>query len=498
MAHRSPRPKNQDTALVWLRDDLRLGDNPALWAAARSGKPLTVLFILDEESPGLRPLGGASKWWLAHSLRSVGADIERLGGTLQIFTGAAEAIVPRLAAETAASSVFWNRRYLEAEIAVDRKTQDCLERDGVRVETFAGTLGHEPWDVVPKTGGFYRIYTPYWRAASGPLSLDAPLPAPDKLQSAGPPSTGLRQQSVEDLGLLPRDPDWAGGLRDLWQPGESQANRKLKGFVAKELDRYGHDRDSPALSGSSQLSPHLRFGEVSSRQVVAAVRQAAEDSGGQTQSAKFLQEIAWRDFSYNLLYHIPELPVRPFNPRFESFPFAKLPQRTLRAWQHGTTGYPFVDAGMRQLWRTGTMHNRARMVTASFLVKHLLADWRIGEAWFWDTLCDADPANNAVNWQWVAGTGPDAAPFFRIFNPVLQSRKFDPDGDYIRRFVPELATLDSRWIHAPWEAPPTVLAEAGVELGTTYPGPIVDHAQARAGALDAYASWRKSSERAVP
>ena len=262
------------------------------------------------------------------------------------------------------------------------------------------------------------------------------------------------------------------------------------------LDRYGKDRDSPSLSGSSRLSPHLRFGELSPRQVSAAIRSAPDGLVPDSAKLKFLQELTWRDFSYNLLYHAPELPVRPFDSRFETFPYSKLSTAALRAWQRGNTGYPLVDAGMRQLWHTGTMHNRARMVAASFLVKHLLADWRLGEAWFWDTLCDADPANNAVNWQWVAGSGPDAAPYFRIFSPVLQSRKFDPEGDYIRRFVPELQALDPRWIHAPWEAPAPVLEDAGISLGTTYPWPMVDHGQARARALAAYASARPKSSAA--
>jgi deoxyribodipyrimidine photo-lyase len=291
------------------------------------------------------------------------------------------------------------------------------------------------------------------------------------------------------LGLLPRRPDWAAGWTDVWRPGEAGARTALDSFMAKALAAYATDRNLPGVPGSSVLSPHLRFGEISPTQVVAAI-EASTAPATHESALKFRQELVWRDFCYNLLFHFPHLPSKEFNPKFENFPWADPDPAVLHAWQRGRTGYPIVDAGMRQLWQTGFMHNRVRMITASFLTKHLLADWRLGEAWFWDTLVDADAANNAVNWQWVAGCGPDAAPYFRIFNPVLQGEKFDPEGTYVRRFVPELDRLEIRFLHRPWEAPPGVLAKAGLKLGTTYPAPIIDHEAARARALAALARLR--------
>ena len=478
-------------AIVWFRDDLRLSDHPALTAAVGTGRPILPVYVFDAASPGLRPLGGASKWWLARSLVSLAHDIAAAGATLRVIAGAAGDVLPALAAESDAAAVFWSRRYEPAERAVDDAVETQFGAAGIEVQTFNGTLWHEPGDILQKGGGWYKIYTPYWRVAAASGLQSPPLAAPKRLQDASFEPKSSRLLAIEDLGLSPAEPDWSGGLAAAWRPGERQAQAALHGFVEDRLDRYADDRNTPAIEGSSRLSPHLRFGEVSPGQVIAAVEAAARRRHSSSKAKKYLQEIVWRDFSYNLLAHVPDLREKSYNPRFEQFRWTKPDTRRLKAWQRGHTGYPIVDAGMRQLWQTGWMHNRVRMITASFLCKHLLMDWRIGEAWFWDTLCDADPANNAVNWQWVAGTGPDASPFFRIFNPVTQAESFDPDGAYVRRFVPELADLDARWIHKPWEAPAGVLAETGIRLGTSYPRPIVDHAAARQAALDAFKASRQ-------
>ncbi len=471
--------------IVWFRNDLRLADNPALTAAAETGPPLLLVYVLDDETAGQRRIGAASRWWLAHSLRALSADLESRGSTLYLFSGALAEILPRLAAQSGATSAFWSRRYSAAETALDDDIQKRLTAAGVEVQTFNGGLGHEPGEVTPKTGGWYKVYSAFWRASLEAPAIDAPLPAPRKFLGASYTSKSPHSVTIEDLDLLPKKPDWSHGLAEAWEPGEASAHRRLRHFAANQVTAYEIARDVPAEDGSSRLSPHLRFGEVSPRQIVAAVK-------SHPKATKYLMEIGWRDFAYNVLSHVPDLATESFDRRFRDFPWTTPSPAMLEAWQKGMTGYPIVDAGMRQLWQTGWMHNRVRMIVASFLVKHLMVHWRTGEEWFWDTLCDADPANNAVNWQWVAGTGLDAAPYFRIFNPVLQSEKFDKDGAYIKRFVPELEHLPSRWIHKPWEAAGDVLEKAGVVLGKTYPQPIVDHATARQHALDAFASLRKS------
>ena len=491
MARTKAQSPDAAPAIVWFRDDLRVSDHPALTAAVETGRPVLPLYVFDQTSPGLRPLGGAARWWLDRSLRALAADLGTLGATLRIVAGEAGNLVPQFATENHAFAVFWSRRYEPGERALDDAIERTLERAGVEVKSFGGTLWHEPDDIRQNTGGWYKIYTPYWRQASAAPPPGEPLRAPTRLRSAAIAATSVERLDVDDLGLLPRRPDRSGGLAEAWTPGEKQAQLALEQFIEDGLDRYGEERDKPAAAGSSRLSPHLRFGEISPLQIIVAVEKTARAAHATTKARKFLQEIVWRDFAYNLLAHAPDLRTRSFSSRFDHFHWAEPAPAQLEAWRRGRTGYPIVDAGMRQLWQTGWMHNRVRMITASFLCKHLLADWRIGEAWFWDTLCDADPANNVVNWQWVAGTGPDAAPFFRIFNPVTQGEKFDPDGNYVRRFVPELAGLDRRWIHRPWQAPPETLAPAGIVLGKTYPRPIVDHAEARQRALDAFAASRQ-------
>jgi deoxyribodipyrimidine photo-lyase len=471
-------------AIVWFRDDLRLHDQPALAAAAATGRPLHCVYVFDQESPGLRGLGGASRWWLHHSLDALSASLETIGGRLDILRGPAAEIVPKLAAASAASSIFWTRRYGAAEIEIDRAIKAALTLQGLTVESSNGQLLHEPWTVKTKSGASFQTFTPFWRAACALRRQDTleTVAAPKRLQAPMWQSDFPPRHALTDLALLPVTPDWAGGLRETWQPGEAGAQARLRAFLDDGLSGYATDRDRLDRD-TSRLSPHLRFGEISPRQVLAAALHARDAERAPAQDVeKFITELGWREFCYHLLFHFPDLASRNFQPRFDDFPWRK-PPGELAAWCQGLTGYPIVDAGMRQLWQTGTMHNRVRMVCASFLTKHLLVDWRTGERWFWDTLCDADLANNPANWQWVAGCGADAAPYFRIFNPVLQGEKFDPSGDYVRRYIPELARLPHKWIHKPWQAPPPVLQSAGLALPADYPLPIVDHAKARERAL---------------
>ncbi|NBJ10099.1 cryptochrome/photolyase family protein [Microvirga arsenatis] len=477
--------------LVWFRDDHRVGDNPALSAAAASGSRVLCFYVFDEASEGVRPLGGAARWWLHGSLEALNEALQRLGSSLVLFRGPATSVVERIVAGTGASAIYWNRRYGAAEIAIDRTLKQRLAARGIKAQSFNGRLVHEPWEIVNRAGKPFQVFTPYLRAAFARPAAP-PLPSPERLAGGAWPASLLAEAvALPDLSLEPAFPDWAVGLRKAWRRGEPAARERLARFLDEGLKGYAERRDRPHLEGTSRLSPHLRFGEVSPRQVWHAVLgAAARDPSLEQDAKKYLSEIAWRDFTHQLLHDHPHLPERPHSSRFEAFPWIE-DRQALRAWQKGLTGYPIVDAGMRQLWQTGWMHNRVRMIAGSFLVKHLLADWRRGEAWFWDTLVDADAANNAFSWQWIAGSGPDSAPFHRIFNPVVQGEKFDPGGDYIRAYVPELAGLPPAFIHKPWEAPPAMLRQAGIRLGETYPEPLVPHGPARERALDAFRSLRR-------
>ena len=477
--------------ILWFRQDLRLTDNPALQAAADTGQPVIPVYILDEESPDVRRHGGASRWWLHHSLRSLAASLEERGATLVLHRGPAADVIARLQRDTGATRVFWNRLYEPALIERDRGIKAALGDSGVEAQSYNGSLIREPWEIQTKTGKPYGVFTPFWKALLEQGVSGSALPAPARIPG---PANPIASDALEDWELLPTKPDWAGGLRKTWRPGEAAARQLLGNFHEEGLTDYASMRDIPGRPGTSRLSPYLHFGEISPRQVWQATSSWAQASGGAAEKAAnaYLREIGWREFNNHLLFHYPDLPDRNVNGAFDAFPWQ--PDEThLRAWQKGRTGYPLVDAGMRELWETGWMHNRVRMVVASFLVKHLLIDWREGERWFWDTLVDADLANNSGNWQWVAGCGFDAAPYFRIFNPTLQAEKFDPDGAYVRRWVPEIADLPDKHLHKPWEAPGSVLEAAGVRLGQTYPAPIVDHKAARQRALDAFASVKKGS-----
>ncbi len=470
---------SEPVVIHWFRQDLRLADNPALLRAAGAGRVLP-LFVLDDASAGALRRGAASRWWLHHSL----AALDRaLDGRLVLLRGNALDLVPALARQAGVAAVHWNRCYEPWRIERDTRIKETLAAQGVAATSSNGSLLWEPWDVRNAAGRPYQVFTPFYR--KGCLGAGAPrlpLPRPASLALADKPDGALPLEALE---LLPR-PRWDLQLAPHWEIGEPASQRRLAAFLAGGLRGYREGRDFPARPHTSRLSPALHFGELSPNQLWYGARAAGEGPD----LDHFLSELAWREFSYALLYHHPGLPAVNLQPAFDAFPWLD-DDALLRAWQLGRTGVPFVDAGMRELWQTGWMHNRVRMVTGSFLVKNLLLDWRHGEAWFRDCLVDADLAANSASWQWVAGCGADAAPYFRVFNPVLQGRRFDPDGAYTRRFVPELAGLPDRWLFTPWEAPPAVLAAAGVEPGSSYPRPVVDLAASRQRALAAYAESRR-------
>lgn len=477
-------------AIVWFREDLRIADNPALAAATASGRGVICLYVFDEDSSEVRPLGGASRWWLHGSLQALAAALEAVGGALWIVRGAAREVIPEVVAATGVQAVYWNRRY-GPERAIDVDVKAALKRDGLVAESFASRLVYEPGEVRTLSGGSYKVFTPFHRACLQKDPPQAPIEAPKRIAGVAAPA-GLAERIVpiDALALEPRRPDWAGGLRESWSRGEQGARERLRAFVETGLAGYAANRNRPDLDVTSRLSPHLRFGELSARQVVHAALSAREAADGAISSEDydvFRAEIGWRDFSHLLLFEHDEIARRNIQRNFDAFPW-RSDEAGLEAWRRGLTGYPIVDAGMRQLWRTGFMHNRVRMIVASFLIKHLLIDWRAGEEWFWDTLVDADSASNPASWQWVAGSGADAAPYYRIFNPVAQGERFDPDASYVRRWVPEIAGLPSRFAHRPWEASPTVLHSASVVLGGNYPKPIVAHDEGRKRALSAFES----------
>ena len=473
------------TAIVWFRRDLRLADNPALQLALEQHRRVLPLYIHapDEEAPW--PPGGASRWWLHHSLAALATALARAGAPLLIRQGPSLPRLRELVKATGATAVYWNRLYEPAPIARDQAIKQALRDDGLTVESCNAALLVEPWQLKTGNGDPYRVFTPFWRAASARLPQQAPLPAPRRIAAVESAPRGL---AAADLDLLPRIP-WDGGLRQGWTPGEAGAWSLLQRYCEDAAAHYREGHDLPALDATSRLSPHLHFGEISPRQIVARLRRlAAEDpSAGVIANADhYIRELGWREFSHHLLYHYPHTPLQPLNRKFEAFPWRQPRDYAadLRAWQRGRTGVPMVDAGMRQLWHTGWMHNRLRMIVASFLTKNLLIPWQEGARWFWDTLVDADLANNTQGWQWTAGCGADAAPYFRVFNPVLQSGKFDGHGVYLRRWVPELAQLPDAALHAPWLAK--------IAAPAPYDRPLVDLAGSRERALLAYADIKNA------
>lgn len=481
----------QAPIIVWFRRDLRTADHPALSAAEKTGCPVIPLYIWSPDEEGSSAPGEASRWWLHHSLADLEKSLSKINLRLVLRSGEALSVLREVIAVSGARAVFWNRRYEPHSVVRDKNIKGALRLDGIESESFNGSLLFEPWQILNAKGGPFKVFSSYWTAALAAAEPQAPLPPPHHFPDTGKVSS----LSISDFGLL-LDNCFAGKIESIWKPGEKNAADALRRFIDECLPDYESERDRPDLDKTSRLSPYLSFGELSPRMVQSAVLAGSSTSlcpGASSQKAlkksrsTFLKEIGWREFSYNLLYHFPESIKKPLRPEFDAFPFESDP-RLFAAWTSGNTGYPLVDAGMRQLRATGWMHNRVRMVAASFLVKDLLIPWQDGAAWFWENLIDADMANNTFGWQWTAGCGADAAPFIRIFNPVTQSEKFDPSGDFIRAWVPELGRLEGRWIHKPWEAPSSVLNDAHVVLGETYPLPLVDHNMARQRALHAFRS----------
>jgi deoxyribodipyrimidine photo-lyase len=465
-------------ALVWLRRDLRLADNPALMAALEAGFTPLPLYIDDPAGEGGWPLGGASRAWLRRSLQALDADLQCRGSRLLLRRGDSLATLRALVAETGAAAVYWNRRYEPAVRERDQAIKTALRGDGLAVHSGNAALLREPWTIATQQGEPYRVFTPYWRRLQADLPTTAPpTPAPAALPPLPP---GLASADIDALLPAPR-PAWDAGFWQRHTPGEAGAAARLAAFLPR-LGPYKEARDRMDQDGVSGLSPHLAFGEISPRQILAAV-EGVDDARFEARSA-FVRELGWREFSYHLLFHFPHSSDADLTRQMAGFDWAKVDGDALARWQRGHTGIPIVDAAMRELWATGVMHNRARMIVASLLTKNLRYHWRHGAAWFWDTLVDADLANNTQGWQWSAGTGADAAPYFRIFNPVAQGQRFDPDGAYVRRWVPELAGLGAKVIHAPWEHP-AVLAR------TDYPRkPIVDLKASREAALAAFKALR--------
>jgi len=467
--------------LLWLRQDLRLADHPALRFAAARGRVVPV-YIRDPAE--VWPPGAASRWALHHALRSLA---QSLSTPLVLRSGDPLAVLRALIKETGATALAMSRLIEPYARTRDGQIEAALQGDGFEVRTFNASLLFEPRDIRTKSGGPFKVYTPFYKACRAAPAPDKPLPAPPKLSGL----EGVASESLKDWALVPTRPDWAKGFAKLWPMTEQAAHKRLHTFIDTKLVYYKEARDRPDHEGTSCLSPYLHWGVLSPRQVWAALHHAMAQRPALTRGGEvFGKELLWREFSAHLLYERPELPETPLQPAFAAMPWRRDPAG-LKAWQKGQTGFPIVDAGMRQLWQTGWMHNRVRMIVASFLVKDLLLPWTAGESWFWETLIDADLASNAASWQWVAGCGADAAPFFRIFNPVLQGRRFDPDGAYVRRYVPELNGIKGIQCHAPWLLDAAILREAGVVLGKTYPKPLTDHALARARALSALKNCKK-------
>ncbi|MBK5964978.1 deoxyribodipyrimidine photolyase [Thiocystis minor] len=470
------------TILLWFRRDLRLDDNPALTHALSTGARIVPVYIHapNEEAPWAP--GAASRWWLHGSLLALDESLQRFGGRLWIARGDSLTELRRIVAATGAIGVSWNRLYDPVTRERDTRIKQALRSDGLRCESHNAALLFEPWEIANGNGQPYRVFSAFWRACVKELSGIRPEPAPESLPAGVAPVGGL---SVEDLGLLPTIP-WDQGLRATWTPGESAVLARANAFLDTRVADYGATRDRPDAPGTSRLSPHLHFGEIGPRRLLAMIVERFGDPTAEP-AEPFVRELGWREFSYHLLYHFPQTPAEPLDPRFADFPWrTDGAAERLDAWQRGRTGIPLVDAGMRELWHTGWMHNRVRMVVASLLTKNLRLPWQSGARWFWDTLVDADLASNTQGWQWTAGCGADAAPYFRVFNPVRQGERFDPDGGYVRRWCPELARLPNQYIHQPWTAPPPILKAADIRLGSHYPLPIVDLAISRQEALAAW------------
>ena len=474
----------KDAAIVWLRRDLRLHDNPALFHASRHQQVVVVYIHAPDEEQPWSP-GAACSWWLHHSLEKLSKQFKRYDQELNIFSGNSLTILRELSRQTGAKAIYWNRLYEPAVIQRDKHIKTALQEDGITAHSFNGSLLREPWEVTKDDGETYRVFTPFSKKHLLLGDIPPPVDAPTQFSAIKQP---LPTQSISSLELLPRIA-WDKAFYHCWQPGTEAAHEQLEEFI-ESVDAYGHDRDIPGVDGVSKLSPYLHFGELSPRQVWHRIKGHGHSNHSEEKVMAFLRQLIWRDYAHHLLFHFPETTHAPFNRKFEWFPWEQNHQ-LLTAWQQGRTGIPLVDAGMRQLWSTGWMHNRVRMVVASFLTKNGLVHWQEGAQWFWGTLVDANLANNTMGWQWTAGCGVDAAPYFRVFNPIRQGIRFDPLGEYVKHWVPELQKLSSKFIHQPDIAPALILKEAGVVIGDNYPKPVVDLASSRNEALLRYKQLRQ-------
>jgi deoxyribodipyrimidine photo-lyase len=472
----------QEPIIYWFRNDLRLSDLPGLTRAAATGRPIVPCYILDDVSAGHWKMGGASRWWLHHSLTSLAGQIEDQGGQQHLASGDPVTVLTELAKKTGATDIYCSRQYEPWAGELEQRIHRHLDARAINFKRYHGSLLWEPERVRNKTDLPYKVFTPFWRNC---LTLEPQPSVTKEIHSRNWHLNTEQGELLADLKLTPSNPDWAVGWSKIWNPGEQGANSQLSAFLQHKLDGYGPGRDFPSQASTSMLSAHLHFGEIAPTTVFQRTKDLiASEPSLSSDGEKFLSELGWREFSHHLMFHFPHICRSAFKPKFDHFPWVGS-QENLQRWQQGITGYPIVDAGMRELWATGYMQNRVRMLAASFLCKHLLIDWRAGQSWFWDTLVDADIANNASGWQWVAGSGADASPYFRIFNPVTQAQKFDGTGEYIRQWVPELTQLPNKYIHEPWKAPIEILEQCDVQLGKTYPLPMVDHRYAREGAMAA-------------
>jgi len=470
------------TAIVWFRRDLRLADHPALCAAAKGHEHLLPLYIHAPHEDGRWPAGAASRWWLHHSLSRLDAQLREHGNALHLAQGNSLDVLRELIRRTGATAVYWSRQYEPEAIARDSAIKAALREQGIDVHSFNASLWCEPWQIETRQQGPYRVFTPFWRSLRPQLETPRPLPVPSSLRGIDVAGS----MPLDALALLPRI-RWDTGMQETWPPGAQGAQEWLDIFMDDAVSDYARAHDLPARHGTSRLSPHLHFGEISPRQIhrQLADRVADTDARRRPDIEPYLRELGWREFAHHLLYHFPKTPIDNFNEQFDRFPWARKSSKAIERWQQGRTGIPLVDAGMRELWHTGWMHNRVRMIVASFLCKNLRQHWHHGAAWFWDTLVDADLANNTMGWQWVAGSGADAAPYFRVFNPVTQAQKFDPEGHYLRRWLPELASAPLPLLHEPWK-------DASLLQRSGYPAPMIDLGETRQAALDAYRIMRNA------
>jgi len=472
------------SVIFWLRRDLRIHDNPALAAAVEAAEHVIPVFIWAPEDEGDWSPGGAQRWWLHQSLAAIGGALRQRGSALVLRQGNSLDQLRALIAETGARAVYWNRLYEPHASKRDSRIKQALREDGHEARSFNSALLFEPWAQQTLKGDPYRVFTPFWKSCLKGPAPAAPVAVPDAISA---PASWPASLDLEQLGLMPRT-GWYQSIADSWTPGEDAALARLEQFLDQSLGQYQERRNYPAVDGVSRLSPYLHFGEISPRTVWLATSARRVEAGMEKGGDAFLRELGWREFAHHVLYHFPRTPVEPMDQRFRNFPWRTDPGGWLEAWQRGRTGFPIIDAGMRELWQTGWMHNRVRMIVASFLVKNLRLDWRLGARWFWDTLVDADLANNSMGWQWSAGSGADAAPYFRVFNPLTQGEKFDPDGGYVRRFVPEVRKLPPRYVHKPWAIPAAEADKLGFRPGVSYPQPMVDLKQSREEALAAFKS----------